>query len=215
MRKIIVTTFLSMDGVLQSPGGPEEDTTNGFKWGGWIAPHSDEQTMQSLSALMQSPFDLLLGRRTYEIFAAYWPYIKDHPVADKFNAINKYVVSGHTPELSWQNSTLITGDVVKGLRELKKQDGPDLLVHGSSVLVQTLLANGLADQLYLWTYPVTIGKGKRLFADGTQPGNWKLVESQISTTGVVIARYVPDSDIRLATAGPDNPSEAELKRRKR
>lgn len=215
MRKIIVTTFVTMDGVLQAPGGPEEDPSNGFKWGGWISNYWDELMQEAMGAILSEPYDLLLGRRTYEIFAAYWPFMKDHPIGDAYNSIHKYAVSSKEMDLSWQNSTLITGDVVAALRQLKKQEGPALLVNGSSKLLQTLLANGLVDHLHIWTFPITIGKGKRLFAEGTPPGNWKVLDTKISTTGVIIASYEPAGEIKLGSLVTGTPSEAELARRKR
>ena len=215
MRKIIITSFITMDGVLQAPGGPTEDPTGGFKWGGWTAPYADETTNQAIGSVMSQPFDLLLGRFTYDIFAAYWPYIKDNPIADKFNNIQKFVVSGKQIELRWNGSHLITGDVVKGLKELKEQDGPDLLVHGSSKLVQTLLANGLADRLHIWTYPVTTGPGKRLFGETTPAAEWKLTELKTSGTGVILATYEPSGEIKIGSFITQEPSEAELARRKK
>lgn len=164
--------------------------------------------------IMAQPFDLLLGRRTYEIFAAYWPYAKGHPIGEVFDRAHKYAVSSKSVKLSWANSTLITGDVVAGLRKLKASEGPDLLVYGSGKLIQTLLKEGLVDKLYTWVYPVTLGEGKRLFAEGTQPAQWKLLHSVISTTGVIIATYEPAGELKTGLIGPDNPSEAELKRRK-
>ncbi|HEY9259248.1 dihydrofolate reductase family protein [Chitinophaga sp.] len=214
MRKIIVTTFVSLDGVLQAPGGPDEDPTHGFKWGGWTATQGDALTNQAMVDIMAQPFDLLLGRRTYEIFAAYWPYAKGHPIGEVFDRAHKYAVSSKSVKLSWANSTLITGDVVAGLRKLKASEGPDLLVYGSGKLIQTLLKEGLVDKLYTWVYPVTLGEGKRLFAEGTQPAQWKLLHSVISTTGVIIATYEPAGELKTGLIGPDNPSEAELKRRK-
>jgi len=215
MRKIIVTTFITLDGVMQAPGGSEEDRSNGFKWGGWLFPHGDELTQQTMGDTLKEDFDLLLGRFTYDIFAAYWPYMGNNPIAEKYNRIHKYVVSGKPMELSWNNSTLITGDIVAGLKQLKNQDGPNLLVNGSGKMVQTLLEHGLVDILHLWIYPVTIGKGKRLFREGTQPANWKLVDSKISSTGVIITSYEPAGEIKIGAFGPDNPSEAEKERRKR
>lgn len=215
MKKIIVTTFITLDGVLQAPGGPDEDPTNDFKWGGWSANYWDETMNEVMGLSMTKPFDLLLGRRTYEIFAAHWPYIQNDPVSEKFNQIHKYAVSGKHIDLSWENSTLITGDIVAGLRRLKEQNGPDLLVNGSGKLVQTLLANNLADEFNVWTFPVTIGKGKRLFSEGTQPGNWKLLDAKISPTGVVMARYQPAGEIPLGSFAMENPTEVELERRKR
>jgi dihydrofolate reductase len=214
MRKIIVTTFVSLDGVLQAPGGPEEDPTNGFKWGGWTATQWDTLMEQTMGGIMTPPFDLLLGRRTYEIFAAHWPYAKEDPIGALFDRIHKYVVSGKPMELTWKNSTGITGDIVAGLRQLKATDGPDLLVNGSGKLIQILLEQGLVDKLYTWTFPVTLGQGKRLFAEGTQPVQWKLLDATVSTTGVIIGSYEPAGEIRIGSFGLDHPSEAELKRRK-
>jgi dihydrofolate reductase len=214
MRKIIVTTFLTMDGVLQAPGGPEEDRTGGFKWGGWLFPYADEVTDNVLGKIMSTPFDLLLGRRTYEIFAAHWPYQND-AIGEKFNRINKYVV-GTTPiDTSWKNSILIKENVVNELKDLKAQDGPNLLVHGSSRLVQTLFANGLVDELHIWTYPITLGKGKKLFQEGTPTQEWKLTESVISTKGVIVASYVPNGEVKLGSFVPDEVSDAEIERRKK
>jgi dihydrofolate reductase len=216
MRKIIVTTFMTLDGVLQAPGGPTEDPTKGFKWGGWSASYGDEQTYEVISGIMSIPFDLLLGRRTYEIFAAYWPYQAGHPIAEKFTSAQKFVVSENQPQLDWVNSSLISGDVVAGIRELKNQDGPDLMVWGSGRLIQTLLANKLVDKLNLWTYPVTVGEGKRLFDGGSGPGSWKLLGTKVSGTGVIMAEYEPAGELVTGTVGGETtPSEAELARRKR
>jgi dihydrofolate reductase len=212
MRKIIVTTFLTMDGVLQAPGGPEEDRTGGFKWGGWLFPYADEVTDNVLGKIMSTPFDLLLGRRTYEIFAAHWPYQND-AIGEKFNRINKYVVATTPIDTSWQNSILIKENVVNELKGLKEKDGPNLLVHGSSRLVQTLFANNLVDELHTWTYPITLGKGKKLFQEGTPTQEWKLTESVISTTGVIVASYVPNGEVKLGSFVPDKVSDAEIERR--
>jgi dihydrofolate reductase len=214
MRKIIVSTFMTMDGILQAPGGPEEDRTNGFKWGGWSFPYGDELMDNTMGKIMSAPFDLLLGRRTYEIFAAHWPYQKD-AIGEAFSRINKYVVATTPVDLSWENSILIDKDVVNELKKLKSQDGPDLLVYGSGRLVQTLLANHLVDVLHTWTYPITLGKGKKLFEEGTQAQQWKMTESVISTTGVVLASYVPDGEVKVGSFVPDEVSEAELARRKK
>jgi len=216
MRKIIVISFVTLDGVLQAPGGPTEDPTKGFKWGGWSAHYGDEQTNEVIGEIMSAPSDLLLGRRTYEIFAAYWPYQVGHPIAEKFNNSEKFVVSEQQRQLDWVNSTLISGDVVAGIRELKKQDGPDLVVWGSGGLIQTLLANELVDKLYVWTYPVTVGEGKRLFNVGSQAGSWKLLSTKVSGTGVIMAEYEPAGALVTGTVGGETtPSEAELARRKR
>ncbi len=193
MRKIITTTFVTLDGVMQAPGGPEEDTSSDFKYGGWQAGvEMDEMMGSTLSAAMAAPFELLLGRKTYDIFASYWPTAKkDNEVAVPFNRTKKYVVSHGPMELSWNNSTLVTGDVVAELKKLKEQDGPNLWVWGSGVLIQTLLKNNLIDQIQLWIYPITLGEGKRLFADGTKAQKFALVESKISQTGVILATYEP------------------------
>lgn len=215
MRKIIVTTFLTMDGVLQAPGGPQEDTTNGFIWGGWQFGYSDEPSREALGKIMAEPFDLLLGRKTYEIFASYWPYNADNPIGEKFNRINKFVVATTPIDTSWEHTTLISEDVVNELKKLKKQDGPDLLVHGSGRLIQTLFENQLVDVLYTWIYPLTLGKGKKLFAEGTTPQQWKMTASLISPTGVIMAKYVPDGEVRIGSYVSNEVSEAELERREK
>lgn len=212
MRRIIVTTFLTMDGVLQAPGGAEEDPTNNFPYGGWMFPHGDEITDQAIGKLFSTPFDLLLGHFTYDIFSAHWPYQQDE-IGELFNRITKYVVATKPVDLSWHNSVLISGDVVAGIKKLKEQDGPALLVHGSSVLVQTLMQYGLVDELHTWIHPITLGTGKKLFGQGTQAQGWKLTDSVVSTTGVIIASYVPDGEVKKGSFVPDQPSEKELERR--
>ena len=214
MRKIIVATFLSMDGVMQAPGGPQEDTRNNFTWGGWMAPFSDHITDEAVGALFTTPFELLLGRRTYEIFAAHWPYQNDH-IGEIFNRIKKFVVATTPVDTSWHNSTLISSDVVNQLKKLKEEDGPDLLVHGSATLVQTLLANNLVDELHTLTFPITLGRGIKLFQDGTQPARWRLIASAVSTTGALIGTYIPDGNVPTGSFVPEHPSEAEIARRKR
>lgn len=214
MRKIIVATFMTMDGVMQAPGGPDEDPSNGFKWGGWQFQYGDEQVNDTLSNIFSTPFDLLLGRRTYEIFSAYWPYQND-AIAEVFNRINKYVVATTPIDLSWKKSILIDKDVVNELKKLKKGDGPDLLVHGSSRLVQTLLSNHLIDVLHTWIYPITLGTGKKLFQEGTQAQQWKMTNSVVSPTGIIIASYVPDGEVKKGSYVPDKPSKAELARREK
>ena len=196
MRKIITTTFVTLDGVMQAPGGQEEDTRNGFKYGGWsfkfgsVSGYWDEMMGNTMGGFMNLPFELLLGKFTYDIFAGYWPTAKeDELVAKRFNSTRKYVVSHEPAELSWNNSTLITGDVVSEIKKLKEMDGPDLWVHGSGNLIQTLLENHLIDVMHLWIFPITLGSGQKLFADGAQPENLKLVETKVSKTGVIIATY--------------------------
>lgn len=207
MRKIITTTFVTLEGVVQAPGGPTEDTTGGFAYGGWSVNYWDEMMGAVMKGFMGIPFELLLGKSTYEIFAAYWPHTKeDAVVAEPFNATKKYVVSEKSFEPSWQNSTCITGDVVKQIKKLKAEDGPDLWVHGSGNLIQTLLKHHLIDRMHLWIFPVTVGGGKRLFAEGTQAEGFKLVESKSSTTGVIIATYESTGALKTGSIQPAKPS---------
>ncbi|MGZ4155274.1 MAG: dihydrofolate reductase family protein [Actinomycetota bacterium] len=195
MRKLIVSTFLTLDGVMQAPGGPEEDDSGGFAWGGWSVNYWDEPMGRVMGEAMAAPFDLLLGRRTYDIFAAHWPKAVDDPGAKPLNDATKYVASRGRPSLDWGPSVLIEGDAAEGVAALKRADGPELQVHGSGNLVQTLLRHGLVDEFRLWVFPVVIGSGKRLFADGAIPGGLELVESTASTTGVVIGTYRPAGEL--------------------
>ncbi len=194
MRKIIATTFVTLDGVMQAPGGPEEDRSGGFAYGGWSANYWDETMGNVMKEFMALPFELLLGKKTYAIFAAYWPNAKqDLEVAKPFNSTRKYVVTHSPMALSWENSKIITGeDVVAQIKKLKEQAGPNLWVHGSGDLIQTLLKHNLIDRMNVWTFPVTVGSvGKKLFSEGTQAQGLKLVDSKISSTGVIIATYEP------------------------
>jgi dihydrofolate reductase len=214
MRKIITTTFVSMDGVMQAPGGPDEDPTNGFRWGGWTFNYSDEMTDNAMGEFMSQPFDLLLGRRTYEIFAAYWPYEKGS-IADSFNNTAKYVVSHNNIDLTWKKSNLVTSDVAGELKKIKKQDGHDLWVYGSSNLIQTLLKNELIDKMYVWINPLTLGTGKKLFKDGIPAKAWKLTSSNVSSKGVIIALYEPAGEVKPGSFVQQVPSKEELKRREK
>ena len=198
MRKLTVLTFVTLDGIMQAPGGPKEDTSGDFKYGGWSVGYWDDFLGKVMETQMAKPFDLLLGRKTYEIFADYWPKSKE-PEAEKLNAAKKYVVSTTLGDLSWNNSTLITGDAVDEIRKLKGQEGPEIQVHGCSNLIQTLLKNDFVDEFRLKIFPITIGTGKRLFGDGTIPASFKTQESQISTTGVIVATYVRDGDIKTGS----------------
>lgn len=190
MRKIVVLSFISLDGVMQAPGGPEEDTSGDFKYGGWTVPFWDDFSGDVMGEQMGVDFDLLLGRKTYDIFAGYWPLQDPNgPVADPFNKSTKYVVSNSSPELTWDKSVLIDGDAVSKIKELKEQDGPMLQVHGSGNMIQTLLANDLVDELWLKIFPVTLGNGKKLFAEGTKPAGFELIESKTSPKGVIFANY--------------------------
>ena len=194
MRRIVVSTFTSLDGVMQAPGGPREDTAGGFALGGWVAPHFDEALGAAVDEVFSRPYALLLGRKTYDIFAAHWPRVTDpnDPIATTFNRVTKHVASRSRPKLAWQNSRLLGPDVVASLRTLKGEDGPDLLVQGSSELLQTLWQASLVDEFTVLTFPVVLGKGKRLFGDGTTPAGLKLIKSQSSPSGVVVATYRPD-----------------------
>jgi len=195
MRKLIVSTFLTLDGVMQAPGGPEEDDSGGFAYGGWSVNYWDERMGQVMGEAMSRPFDLVLGRKTYDIFAAHWPHATDEAGAKPLNDATKYVASRSNPTLEWRNSVLIEGDVAEGIAALKKEDGPELQVHGSGNLIQTLLRHNLVDQYRLWVFPLVIGSGKRLFSEGTIPSGLKLVESKVSTTGVVMGTYEPAGEI--------------------
>jgi len=199
MRKIAVLSFVTLDGVMQAPGGPDEDSTGNFKHGGWSVGYWDDVMGKVMAEQMGHPYDLLLGRKTYEIFAAYWPKAKDVPGADGLNKARKYVVSKTPRKLDWNNSVLVTGNIPEEIRKLKRQDGPELQVHGSSNLIQTLLKHDLVDEFRLKIYPVSIGHGKRLFGDGTMPAGFKLLESKSSTTGVIVATYVRDGEIKTGS----------------
>ena len=199
MRKIVVLSFISLDGVMQAPGGPDEDTSGDFQFGGWTVPYFDEFSGTIMGEQMSMPFDLLLGRNTYDIFAGYWPRQTGEVPAGVFNQATKYVVSGLSPELTWENSVLIEGDVVAKLRELKQQDGPILQVHGSGNLIQTLLKNDLVDELWLKIFPLTLGPGKRLFAEGTMPAAFELTESKTSPSGVIFASYKRGGQVKTGS----------------
>jgi len=189
MRKIVVSTFLSLDGVMQAPGGPEEDPSGGFELGGWSVNYWDEMMGQVMAESMSTPADLLLGRKTYEIFAGYWPNATGEPGAESMNSARKYVVTTTLDRADWQHSTLIKGNVPSQLRRLKQEDGPELRVIGSATLIQTLLQHDLVDEFSLWIFPVVLGHGKRLFAGGAVPVGLALTGNKTSTTGVIIATY--------------------------
>ncbi len=226
MRKIVAGAFVSLDGVMQAPGAPEEDPTGGFKFGGWVAPYWDDAIGAVMGETFSRPFDLLLGRKTYDIFAAHWPYIETDPsasaldalnaqVAKTFNSATKYVAT-HAPDtLTWKNSFGLGKDVVATLRDLKRQDGPVLLIQGSSALIQELLAADLIDEFRLLIFPLVLGKGKRLFGEGTIPAAFKCIKSIASPSGVIIANYERAGEIKTGSFAIENPSEAELERRKK
>lgn len=197
MRKIIVLTFVTLDGVMQAPGGPEEDTSGGFKYGGWTVPFFDEFLGDEMSAQMGKPFDLLLGRKTFEIFASYWPHHEEEGAA--INRATKYVVSNTLMEHEWETSVFLGGDVPAAIRKLKAGDGPDLQVHGSAKLLQTLLGNDLVDELWLKIFPLTVGSGQRLFGEGASPARFELVDSKTSPAGVIVASYRRAGEIETGT----------------
>jgi dihydrofolate reductase len=203
MRELIVNTFLTLDGVMQAPGGPDEDDSGGFAFGGWSVNYWDERMGQVMGEAMSTGFDLVLGRRTYDIFAAYWPHASDEAGAKPLNDATKYVVSRSRPMLAWGPSVLIEGDAADGITALKKEEGPELQVHGSGNLIQTLLRHNLVDRYRLWVFPLVIGSGKRLFSDGTIPSGLKLVDSQVSSTGVVIGTYEPAGEIVTGSFAQD------------
>ncbi len=217
MRKVITGAFVSLDGVMQAPGGPQEDPTGGFGYGGWVVPHLDEAFGQAVDAMLAQPFDLLLGRKTYEIFAAHWPYMEggdDGSIATLFNSITKYVATRSTMELTWAGSVALH-DAAADVARLKGEDGPALLTQGSSDLIQTLLAENLIDEIHTFTFPIVLGTGKKLFGQGTMPAAFTLADSSVTTTGVVIAHYRRAGDVATGDFAMDPPSPAELERRER
>jgi dihydrofolate reductase len=213
MRKLSVNTFLTLDGVMQAPGGPEEDPSGGFTHGGWSVNYWDERMGQIMDESIRQPFDLLLGRKTYEIFAAHWPYVKGDPMADALNGAKKHVASRSLSSVEWQNSELIKGDVGEQVAKLKEQPGADIQVHGSGNLIQTLMKHDLIDEFGIWVFPIVLGTGKRLFADGTIPAGLKLARSEAMSTGVVMARYERAGDVKYGSFALEEPTEAEVERR--
>src|SRR5262245_29294581 len=200
MRKLIVAEQISLDGVIQSPGGPKEDLSGEFRLGGWVAPYAHEVIGQALRDLFSRPFELLLGRRTYDIFAAYWPHVRadspSHAIADLFNRVAKHVATHRADTLDWQNSHALAGDLADAIRALKHQDGADLLTWGSGDMVRQLLAAGLVDELRLLIYPVVLARGKRLFGNNAQVSAFTLAHSTSTPGGVLITRYVRSGEVR-------------------
>ncbi|GAA3469114.1 dihydrofolate reductase family protein [Nonomuraea roseola] len=204
MRTLVVTTFVSLDGVMQAPGGGDEDRDGGFEHGGWAVPHMDQQLIQRMAALVGRAGALLLGRRTYDTFAATWPLAgADDPIGARMNSLRKYVASRTLESVSWQNSTLLTGDVAKAVGELKQGEGGEIQVHGSGRLIQTLLAYDLVDSFHMLVFPVLVGSGKRLFAEGTMPSGLRLVDTAASDTGVLISTYARDGKVEYGAMGPE------------
>ena len=225
MRPIIASAFVSLDGVMQAPGGPDEDPTHGFRFGGWTAPYWDDAIGAAMGELFAAPFELLLGRRTYDIFAAHWPFVELDPskgtfdavsaqVAETFNRTTKHVAT-HRPEtLTWQHSRGLGPDVAASVRALAQQDGPTLLVQGSSELLHLLLADGLVDELRVLTYPVVLGRGKRLFDERVRPSAFRVASSVLAPSGVVITRYLRAGEVQTGSFALETPTPAELERRR-
>lgn len=214
MRKLIGGVFQSLDGIMQAPGGPPEDPTGGFDLGGWTGTFWDDKMGAAMGGIFGGPFDLLLGRKTWEIFAAHWPFVPEgDPIGPLFGQVAKYVLTRGSDPLDWQNSHRLDG--IDAVARLKSTEGPDLLIQGSSTLYPQLFAAGLVDRLMVMTFPVVLGRGKRLFGPGTPPGGMKLVASDVSTTGVLIATYEPAGGVPIGTFELPEPSGPELKRRAR
>ena len=214
MRKLTGAVFQSLDSVIQAPGGPDEDTTSGFRLGGWVAPHWDED-MGPFESLIMGEYDLLLGKRTYDIFSAYWPYNRDNPIGEKFQRINKYVLTHSDEPLTWDNSHRLSGNTADAVAELKKSEGRDLLIQGSSTLYPPLLSARAIDRLTLITFPIVLGQGKRLFDGSEKPSALNLVEHFVSPKGVVITTYEPAGEVTTGSFASKAPSEEELKRRRK
>lgn len=214
MRKVMAAAFVSLDGVMQAPGAPQEDPTGGFEMGGWTATYWDEMMGAAMGESFAEPYELLLGRKTYEIFAAHWPYVENDPIANSFNAITKYVATSSIEPLAWRNSVALH-DPVTEVAALKAGDGPMLLTQGSSQLLQTLIAHGLVDEFQVWTFPVVLGRGKRLFGETIPPFALKLVDTKVSSTGVTLSRYAPVGPVPLGSFALPKANDAELARRAR
>jgi dihydrofolate reductase len=212
MRKLTGAVFVSLDGVMQAPGGPEEDPSSGFSHGGWVQPFWGAD-MGPFEAVIMGDYDLLLGKRTYDIFAAYWPYNQEDPIGAKFQSINKYVLTHSDQPLTWDNSSKLSGDTADAVAELKKSEGRDLLIQGSSTLYPALLSARLIDRLVLITFPILLGSGKRLFDGSEKPGALKLVEHFVSDKGVITSVFEPAGEVPTGSFITKPPSEAELERR--
>jgi len=214
MRKLTGAVFQSLDGVMQAPGAPEEDPSSDFRFGGWVQPFWSEE-MGPFEKVIDADYDLLLGKRTYDIFAAYWPYNQDNPIGAKFQRINKYVLTHSDEPLEWEHSHRLSGNTAEAVSELKRTQGRDLLIQGSSTLYVPLLAGGLIDRLMLMTFPVLLGEGKRIFDGSEKPGALKLVDHFVSDKGVVSTTYEPAGEVPTGTFATKEPSEAELERREK
>lgn len=217
MRKVIVGAMVSLDGVMQAPGGPREDPTGGFSYGGWVAPLADEVFGEEIGKMFSQPFDLLLGRKTYEIFAAHWPYAEGGPddfLAKAFNSITKYVATRKGLDLTWKGSVAL-GDAATDVAKLKQEDGPALVTQGSTDLIRTLFANDLVDEINMFTFPIVLGGGKKLFDDGAAAAAFKLTANRASPNGIVIAQYVRNGAVETGDFAMDPPTPAEVARREK
>jgi dihydrofolate reductase len=215
MRKITGAAFVSLDGILQAPGGPQEDRSGGFRHGGWMQPFFDEAVGRRIGRLFEGEFDLLLGRRTYDIFAAYWPFAGDEQKAirDPFDRATKYVVTSGDQPLSWRNSERLSG--IEAVAEVKRRPGRDIVIQGSSTLYPQLLAAGLIDTLVLMIFPLLLGEGKRLLGEGTPAATLRMVEHEVTPVGTIIATYEPAGEVRTGSFVSPDPSPAELERRRK
>lgn len=209
MRKLTAAVFISLDGVIQAPGGPEEDPTSDFRLGGWVAPYWGDSPFDDV---IMGEYDLLLGKRTYDIFAAYWPYNRDNPIGEKFQRINKYVLTHSDEPLDWENSSKLSGDTAEAVAELKRSEGRDLLIQGSSTLYPPLLSARVIDRLILITFPLVLGRGKRIFDGSETAGELKLTDHAVSDKGVVFTSYEPAGDVQTGSFVTKEPSEAERAR---
>jgi dihydrofolate reductase len=212
MRRLTGAIFISLDGVIQAPGGPEEDPTSDFRLGGWVQPYWGDSPFDDV---IMGDYDLLLGKRTYDIFAAYWPANRDNPIGEKFQRINKYVLTHSDESLDWENSNKLSGDTAKAVAELKRSEGRDLLIQGSSTLYPPLLSARMIDRLILIHFPVLLGHGKRLFDGSENPGALKLTDHAVSDKGVIFTCYEPAGDVQTGTFATKEPSEAELELREK
>jgi dihydrofolate reductase len=210
MRRLTGAIFISLDGVIQAPGGPEEDPTSDFRLGGWVQPYWGDSPFDDV---IMGEYDLLLGKRTYDIFAAYWPANRDNPIGEKFQRINKYVLTHSDEPLDWENSNMLSGDTAEAVAELKRSEGRDLLIQGSSTLYPPLLSARLIDRLILLQFPVVLGRGKRLFDGSEIPGALKLVDHAVSDKGVIFTSYEPAGDVQTGSFATKQPSQAELELR--
>ena len=215
MRKLTGAVFQSLDGVMQAPGGPEEDPTGDFRFGGWAFHFWDDSLEDPFNKVINAEYDLLLGRRTYDIFAAYWPNNQDNPIGARFQRINKYVLTNSSAPLDWEHSFSISGDTAESVAKLKRTEGRDLLIQGSSTIYVPLLAAGLIDNLVIMTFPIILGEGKRIFSGSQTPGALRLINSSVSNKGVLFSSYEPAGEVPTGSFATAEPSKEELERREK